>query len=584
MTHIPLGIPGTRPDSTPSKPNDMASHVRRAYKYQDYVAFTLVCASLRDNQYMEVWLEHHDDILAIRSDGQYDVYQVKTRSSEDSKWKLRDSEIGKIIKKFAALERTHGKLINKYYLYSNIGPYVPAEHARTEESLADSLLVLQNKIQEFCVDELQEQYQKSFAYLLEASNTNEYELIAVLNKLAFKTGAAISRFTTDSYNDLATIDPQLDSWSAKDLKSLQKNLIEKITRASDVDVPPLLLNESELTSSGIPLAEIESRRVTIESFRNEINYRLKRKKKTKILTLFIGVVLVGVIVALLRPIAGTGPLEQAVDTIKSARGNVLPPSFKESVAIVRSAGMSLMEIDLTGAHLACQDMSGLDVRRINGSYMKATGLIFDQSILSGAMLTHSELNMSKFRNARMDMAWFDESNLLASNFFGVEARGASFKNATLQGANMSHSNFSGANFNNAQMELTELVNSDMSSANLEGARFRDANISGLNLIKARHLTQAMVDATCNEEKHPPKLDKHLKPSNRPCFLSPDKQFERKVKRLLLGFTGANVATFGYCKKNEVVFRPPDSKSHPEGNEGIFLDFSEIDDPITHVHK
>ncbi|PYD05736.1 hypothetical protein DND90_20000 [Pseudomonas syringae pv. maculicola] len=61
----------------PSRSMDIAPEVRRAYAYQSAAGVTLICEAIKRNTYKEFWFEHHDDILGVKHNGKFDVFQVK---------------------------------------------------------------------------------------------------------------------------------------------------------------------------------------------------------------------------------------------------------------------------------------------------------------------------------------------------------------------------------------------------------------------------------------------------------------------------------------------------------------------------
>ncbi|WP_408733117.1 hypothetical protein, partial [Burkholderia ubonensis] len=58
---------------------------------------------------------------------------------------MSDKAILESIKKFCLIELSHGESVEKYYIYSNLRPYIPSPEAG-EERRARSLHVLQHEI------------------------------------------------------------------------------------------------------------------------------------------------------------------------------------------------------------------------------------------------------------------------------------------------------------------------------------------------------------------------------------------------------------------------------------------------------
>jgi uncharacterized protein YjbI with pentapeptide repeats len=574
---IPLGEPGNK-NGSPSSPNDQAPYVRRAFSYQDHAGLTLLCGSLCDSTYTELWFEHHDDMIAVRADRKLDIYQVKTNATGDRQWRIKDSEIIKALTKFCELEDRFGDQISHFYLYSNIKAFVPAEHAVDEKRISESIVVLRHKIVKDGAPSLQGFYSDAFSHLLLKTSADAVTLEKTLIKLDFKVGKTLENFRPEAVSDIAATHPKLKNWSIGELEALSEKMTRLVISASSVDLPPITLYAAPITASGIRETEILSRKVTVAQLRSVIEKEIHKKAMRKMALIAFCALAASALFLYFRPSERDSLLEKAVQVVQSAHDNIMPVGFQESISMIRSAKKPLTGISWSGANLACQDLSDLDLRRMSGESMSSTGVIFDKSILAGSTLSRSEMNMAKFRNSQLDMVQFEATNLLASNFFGATARDANFKKATLNGANLSRASFKGSDFSNADLRLSEIVKSDMSEVNLKDAILEDTNISGSDFRKSKNLTQNMVNLTCNDRSSPPKLDLPLHPSNRLCSSGENAAFERKMKRIITGFVGVNVATFGFCKKGSIEFRPQDDKNHPQNNTQIPLDFSEIDDP------
>jgi uncharacterized protein YjbI with pentapeptide repeats len=574
MKNIPLGEPGLGPDGAPAKNHDQTPRTRRSFSYQDYAAYALLLKSIDGDPYTELWIEHHDDILAMRIDGRYDLYQVKTRES-DEPWMVGDKPILDSIARFCATQANHGDEIAGYYIYSNLRPYVPAR-ATAPERKARSFHTIQHELSLKNPEELLKEYADTFHIIKKATGADEDILISVLSKLHFIVGPSLDSFRADWPAALCVTRPKLKHWPIMEVLNLQNELLRRITAASSAEVPPLLLHTSPISAGGLPSIEISWRRISTLAIKRKVSRRMiQRKVFRSIFT--IGKIAVCMVAGgiLFRPLLQISPLQHALNVIQRSGNGVLPAEFDESVAIIRAAHKPLQHLDLDGANIECRDLSGLSMLRASGQSMHATGTTFDNSILAGAILNQSELNGAKFRYARMDNALLQKSNMLAANLFAAEARNANFSEATLNGANLSHGVFTGTNFNGANLESAEMRNADLSKTELNGVVLKDADVSGVNFTGARHLTQTMLASACVSDAKRPTVDKPLQPTTRPCYTTPQEQEERQVKRFAILAVGQMAVSQGYCKEFQHKFRPSDSTLHPQDNEKIWLGEDEL---------
>ena len=581
MTAVPLGEPDLGPGGSPNRSFDRAPHVRRAFSYQDYAAYALLLRSIDGFPHRELWVEHHEDILAIRSDGRYDLFQVKTSDSSPEPWMIGDKPIHDAIARFCAHEAIHRDEIVSYFLYSNVRPYVPANTA-TVERRARSFSILQHELSQNGVNQLTPEIAASLAIVQKAVSVSQDTLLEVIRKLRFMVGPSIDTISDNWPSALCVARPALKRWPIHEVVDLQNMLIHRIRSAGSAGAPPLLLHTSPVSAGGLSTAEVMWRRIDVGAMRRKVSRRMSRRKWSRVL-LSVGKIAIWMVVGgiALRPILQVSPLQQAVNVIQHSRNGVLPADFNESVAIVRAAHKPLEHLDLEGANVQCLDLSGLNMLQASGQFMHATGTNFDNSILGGAIFGNSELNGAKFRHTHMDAISFEHSNMLVADLVGAEARNAHFDGASLTGANLSHGAFSGTDFSGADLQSTEMVDTDMSKTDLKGSVLTDANVSGVDFTGAKHLTQAMLSSACIVGTKAPVVDAPLKPPSKACYNTPQEREERQTKRLLTLAMGQLAVSQGYCKNFQHQFRPSDSKLYPNENEGMWFGPEEIGDGTSH---
>ncbi|GHO98881.1 hypothetical protein KSF_089290 [Reticulibacter mediterranei] len=113
------------------------------------------------------------------------------------------------------------------------------------------------------------------------------------------------------------------------------------------------------------------------------------------------------------------------------------------------------------------------------SYASLSGVV-----LSGVVLSRTNLNCVKLSNANLSFAIFREATLSNANFSNANLNNANFEGANLSRANFEDANLSGANFSNA-----DLSSANFSSADLSGVDFGGADLNWANFIFA-HLVRA----------------------------------------------------------------------------------------------
>ncbi len=113
------------PDTVPTT-GDPGDDTARRYRYQFTYAGILCCSLLDDTlDVIEVFCEHHEDVLVKHANGLFTGCQVKTRAPEGEPWKANDEAIEAACARFVALENEFpGKfrafvIVTNHVFYSN---------------------------------------------------------------------------------------------------------------------------------------------------------------------------------------------------------------------------------------------------------------------------------------------------------------------------------------------------------------------------------------------------------------------------------------------------------------------------------
>lgn len=563
---FPGGLPGVLPDGNPAKSNDITPTIRKAYTYQDFCIYIQICKSIKDSIYEMVWVELHEDFLGITEKNEIDAFQVKTKSNEGLMWDSNDTELGKIIKKFNILNKK--EKIRKFYVYSNVGIYIPQESNKFSSNANKSIYFFKQQLINIKQDvELPLEALKLLKKISKQAECSSQEVRNVFYKLEFIKGPSLSSISEKNLNYLINSYPFLNKIKKEDIEQIEQKIFSSISRSSKSYTSNLDNHSSPILKNGQTHSEIYAKRIIIKDFKRILDNRKRKYYFKEILKYAVIFVIIVMIIFLIKHNKNENPLKSAIQTIKSAKDSNLPADFSSSIAIIRANNTNLYSIDLSGASLACQDMSKLDLRRMDGQYLKASGVDFTNSNLSNARLLNSELDMSKFLSAKLIHTNFTNSNLLYSNFKGSDSRFSTFDESRLQGAILNNADFTASSFKNVNFMYAEMSNSTFNESNFSHASFEKANISNSNFLDTKNLLQSKIDEACIENNSPAMLPKGLK---QPLNICEDKT-TREVLRTLIGVVGVNVTTNGYCKDNEIVFRPPDSKVMPENNHTFYVD-------------
>jgi hypothetical protein len=101
--------------------SDGGDDVQRRFRYQATVAASLSLMLLNDqSDFVELFCEHHEDILMSRKDGTFDAVQVKTRAgARQNLFKADDGEILAAISRFAKLDKEYPGEFCRFVLVTN---------------------------------------------------------------------------------------------------------------------------------------------------------------------------------------------------------------------------------------------------------------------------------------------------------------------------------------------------------------------------------------------------------------------------------------------------------------------------------
>lgn len=152
---------GPTPDTVLNE-TDPGDDVQRRFGFQATKAAMLSLSMLdSDAEVLEVYCEHHEDILIKKLGDRFIGYQVKTKLDEAGPHKATDEEIVRSIRRFIDLEHTFGQHFDRYTIGSNAGFW---NEDRTGSSLPHILSVVAKAADRafptVAIDYLKKVYQK----------------------------------------------------------------------------------------------------------------------------------------------------------------------------------------------------------------------------------------------------------------------------------------------------------------------------------------------------------------------------------------------------------------------------------------
>lgn len=101
---------------------DVGADTQLRFRYQaTYTAIISLGVLDENGPLLEIYCEHHDDILLLLKSGSFRATQIKTRGVGGVPFKSGDDEIMSALRKFAVLEKSFPSHFEQYQLATNIG-------------------------------------------------------------------------------------------------------------------------------------------------------------------------------------------------------------------------------------------------------------------------------------------------------------------------------------------------------------------------------------------------------------------------------------------------------------------------------
>jgi hypothetical protein len=263
---VALGVPG-QTEGRATLQSDRGDETQALFMYQWSAGVVILAGALASqNQYVAIWCEHHDDLLAELQAGGFHAIQVKTVATQGFTWKCGDSGFVDAIRKFAEHETKYPSQIEQYIFFSNAKPYTPGKTAKLQTKLASSPFRVRDECRAVVGEaQIPAPYKTSFDSLVKATSATPDTVFNVLRKLEFQLGLPLEGFREHLSHVIGSI-PACKQFTIAWLQKVRDELLFLVGKASSLDVPSLHFYASLLQSDSRPVAAVRSKRISIEDF------------------------------------------------------------------------------------------------------------------------------------------------------------------------------------------------------------------------------------------------------------------------------------------------------------------------------
>jgi len=231
--------------------SDPGDETQRNFRYQHAYGVILLASAKRGlRAYVAIWCEHHEDLLAQRSDGCYDGYQIKTSRPENGTWRMLDEEIVKSIGRFIDLVREFGAKIGGLFFVTNTEFDDVSDAHKDEKRRARRPKAFLTHIRacKTCA-EISPLYLETFREIQGQCGCQPDELLAVLQKMDLILGPSRDSFASVlAHEHLGSID-ECANLSPTDLDAWRDHLIAVVCAASSLAITDPIRHLRQLINS-----------------------------------------------------------------------------------------------------------------------------------------------------------------------------------------------------------------------------------------------------------------------------------------------------------------------------------------------
>ena len=241
---------------------DPGDATQRNFRYQHaYGVILLIAATLQKKPYVAIWCEHHEDLLAERSDGKWDGYQVKTRQREQGEWTLGDSELCSAVKHLAHLDQRFPNRIGDLNIVSNARFLDTASEQNRHRSLPMLLRAVRSAAN---LAGIEAPYNEALSKLGSVTGHEPAALLAPLRKMSLVNGPERESFDAEiAHNHIASLSG-CDQLPKLRLNDLRDELVARVYRASSLSSDDPARHWCCVSGDDRDHPQIAAKRVTVQ--------------------------------------------------------------------------------------------------------------------------------------------------------------------------------------------------------------------------------------------------------------------------------------------------------------------------------
>jgi hypothetical protein len=228
---------------------DPGDATQRNFRYQHtYAVMLMIDARAGGHPYVAIWCEHHEDILAERTDGKFDAYQVKTSRPAIGAWTMLDAAMTKSVGRFVDLVSTYGSEINSVIFVSN------TEWDRITDGSTNE--TKRGKCPELFLDhvrrctapaDVEAPFKRTFETLVASCGCDPTVLLATLHRMRLVLGPSRTEFDAAVAHEHLPQLPECRTATVSELDRFRDELVMRVFFASSLRIDDPLRHTRPLT-------------------------------------------------------------------------------------------------------------------------------------------------------------------------------------------------------------------------------------------------------------------------------------------------------------------------------------------------
>ncbi|KAA0591985.1 hypothetical protein J2848_003827 [Azospirillum lipoferum] len=214
---------------TETSPGDVGSATSRRYEYQyAYGAALIIYAVRGDSDYVALRCEGRSDIEAVLADRRFDLYEIKTKESDDY-WRVNDDPITNTMRNFCLSHEELSGGIRYFYIVSDL------QFSSKKKRLKGSTPSCNDFFRSFhncaALSELSEYFLQQFTIMAEKCGVSRDLLFRTLAKTHLVKGPDQRGYVDALVCELATLKP-FEFFYRAQLEQIANGLIARVREAS----------------------------------------------------------------------------------------------------------------------------------------------------------------------------------------------------------------------------------------------------------------------------------------------------------------------------------------------------------------